>query len=69
MRSGLLAICAVLAIAGAAQAQSTVQSTQQSQVTLAPNAVGGRPDPGALSQCFINCSAQQLTCKQSCAIH
>jgi hypothetical protein len=25
-----------------------------------------RPDSGALSQCYQNCTTQQLTCKQSC---
>lgn len=27
-----------------------------------------RPDSGALSQCYLNCTAQQLYCKQACNI-
>jgi hypothetical protein len=25
-----------------------------------------RPDPGALSQCYLSCNTQVLTCKQAC---
>jgi hypothetical protein len=48
--------------------QGSCSQSNSALVTLAPATPGVRPDPGALTQCFLNCSTQQLACKQACAI-
>ena len=48
--------------------QGGCSQSNSALVTLAPSTPGVRPDPGALTQCFLNCSTQQLACKQACAI-
>ncbi len=55
----------------AGQCQGTCTQSNSAQVTLVPvtPSTTTRPDPGALSQCFLSCSSQQLVCKQACAIH
>ena len=36
--------------------------------TFATPTTGSRPDPGALAQCYLTCTTQQLSCKQACNI-
>jgi hypothetical protein len=50
------------------QCQSTCSVSNSPAFTFAPTTTGTptRPDPGALSQCYISCTSQALLCKQSC---
>ena len=41
-------------------------SVNNSPLALATPVGGTRPDPNALTQCYISCTSQQLNCKQSC---
>jgi hypothetical protein len=41
-------------------------SVNNSPAALATPAMGPRPDPNALSQCYLSCTSQQLVCKQAC---
>jgi hypothetical protein len=50
--------------AGMCQGGCSVNNTP---ATLAATpAPGIRPDPNALSQCYLSCTGQQLVCKQAC---
>jgi hypothetical protein len=46
--------------------QGTCSVSNSPTVTFAPTSAGTRPDPGALSQCYLSCSTQVLVCKQAC---
>jgi hypothetical protein len=50
------------------QCQSTCSVSNSPAFTFAPTTTGTptRPDPGAVSQCFIACNSQALACKQTC---
>jgi len=48
--------------------QSSCSLSNTAAFTFAPTTTGTptRPDPGALTQCYMSCNSQGLVCKQSC---
>ena len=50
--------------------QSSCSASNSPTFTFAPTTTGTptRPDPGALTQCFISCNSQALLCKQACRL-
>jgi len=50
--------------AGTCQGSCSVSNSPNT--TFGATTAGARPDPGALSQCYLACTNQQLACKQAC---
>lgn len=47
--------------------QGACSVSNSASATFGPPVPGTvRPDAGALSQCYLNCSSQQLACKRGC---